>query len=217
MNIPFVGGVATLPGPGTGWVRSAKVSVPSGVSTQSFTVALNGTTIATITGDQTYGPLALVGNNVLTITANGGSSGQQALVEGSVYPYAPVPPTQETGLPWFNVVDYGADPTGQQDSTATIQAALNAANSGRVLQQTVVDHRDDQTRDRHERSLSRIRQARMTESDETSRHRRTSRCDKRTEFLGVDVYVHTPRIRWTPGITLSSTCLSRRRYIIRAP
>ena len=133
MNIPFVGGVATLPGPGTGWVRSAKVSVPSGVSTQSFTVALNGTTIATITGDQTYGPLALVGNNVLTITANGGSSGQQALVEGSVYPYAPVPPTQETGLPWFNVVDYGADPTGQQDSTATIQAALNAANSGSTV------------------------------------------------------------------------------------
>ena len=34
-----------------------------------------------------------------------------------------------TALPWFNVITYGADPTGATDSTTAIQNALNAANS----------------------------------------------------------------------------------------
>ena len=35
------------------------------------------------------------------------------------------------GVPWFDVTHraFGADPTGAQDSTAAIQAALNAANA----------------------------------------------------------------------------------------
>lgn len=38
-------------------------------------------------------------------------------------------PAAPTSWPVFNVIDYGADPTGEQDSTAAIQAAIDAAAS----------------------------------------------------------------------------------------
>src|SRR5258708_37541045 len=35
----------------------------------------------------------------------------------------------KSGRPWFDVIAFGADPTGVVDSTAAIQAAINAARS----------------------------------------------------------------------------------------
>ena len=92
-NVPFVNGVATCGGVGTGWVWNVKVQVPNGVSSQTFTVKIAGTTVATLTGSETYGPVALVGTDTMTVTASGGSAGQSVTLTGDVQPYTvPVNP-----------------------------------------------------------------------------------------------------------------------------
>lgn len=126
-NLPFpASGIVNAGGVGRGWVWMVQVQVPSGVSTQTFTVAIDGTTVATLTGDQKYGPIALVGTSTLTIS--GGQTGQDVQLTGNVFAYSPgpPPPPMQGGLV-FNVLDYGADPTGAQDSTAAIQSAWNDA------------------------------------------------------------------------------------------
>lgn len=95
--IPFVGNTAACGGVGTGFVWRVKVSVPSGVSSQTFTVAVNGTTVATLTGSASYGPFDLVGPDTLTVTANAAQSGQNVQLDGSVSPYSPIP-DRESGL-----------------------------------------------------------------------------------------------------------------------
>lgn len=86
-TVPFVNGVATCGGVGTGWVWNVKVQVQDGVSSQTFTVAISGTTVATLTGSETYGPVALIGTNTMTVTASGGSTGQSVTLTGDVRPY----------------------------------------------------------------------------------------------------------------------------------
>lgn len=46
------------------------------------------------------------------------------------HPVKPPVPSDSTTPDWFNVVDYGADPTGTNDSTTVIQSAINAVPSG---------------------------------------------------------------------------------------
>ena len=132
-NLPFpASGIVNAGGVGRGWVWMVQVQVPSGVSTQTFTVAVDGTTVATLTGAQKYGPIALVGTSTLTIS--GGQTGQDVQLTGNVFAYSPGPPLppMQGGLV-FNVLDYGADPTGVQDSTAAItQCCKDAAAVGAV-------------------------------------------------------------------------------------
>ena len=130
-NLPFpASGIVNAGGVGRGWVWMVQVQVPSGVSTQTFTVAVNGTTVATLTGAQKYGPIALVGTSTLTIS--GGQTGQDVQLTGNVFAYSPgpPPPPMQGGLV-FNVLDYGADPTGVQDSgPAFNQTVADCQNSG---------------------------------------------------------------------------------------
>ena len=86
-TVPFVAGVATCGGVGAGWVWNVKVQVQDGVSSQTFTVQVAGTTVATLTGSAPYGPIALVGTDTLTVSASGGSSGQFVTLTGDVQPY----------------------------------------------------------------------------------------------------------------------------------
>ena len=81
---PFVANVATCGGVGTGWVWNVKVYVADGVSTQTFTVAVNGTTVATLTGSESYGPFRVVGPDTLTVTANSASDTQVVTLDGNV-------------------------------------------------------------------------------------------------------------------------------------
>jgi hypothetical protein len=92
-TVPFVAGVATCGGVGAGWVWNVKVQVQDGVSSQTFTVKVAGNTVATLTGSETYGPVALVGTDTMTVTASGGSAGQSVTLTGDVQPYTvPVNP-----------------------------------------------------------------------------------------------------------------------------
>ena len=124
-NVPFVGNTAVCGVPGTGWEWNVTVSVPSAVSTQTFSVLVNGAVQATLTGDQIYGPIGLAGIELLTVTGTTVYTGQAVLVSGDVR-YVGVgeanPPPNS-----YNILDYGADPTGANDSTAAIQAADAAA------------------------------------------------------------------------------------------
>jgi hypothetical protein len=127
-TVPFVAGVATCGGVGAGWVWNVTVQVQDGVSSQTFTVKVAGNTVATLTGSAPYGPIALVGTDTLTVSASGGSSGQFVTLTGDVQPYTPPPPLppEEGGLV-YNILDYGADPTGRQDSYPAFEAAVAAA------------------------------------------------------------------------------------------
>lgn len=122
-NVPFVGNTAVCGVPGTGWEWNVTVSVPSAVSTQTFSVLVNGAVQATLTGDQIYGPIGLAGIELLTVTGTTVYTGQAVLVSGDVR-YVGVgeanPPPN-----FYNILDYGADPTGVNDSTGAIQQAVD--------------------------------------------------------------------------------------------
>ena len=96
---PFVANVATCGGVGAGWVWNVKVYVADGVSTQTFTVAVNGTTVATLTGSESYGPFRVVGPDTLTVTANSASDTQVVTLDGNVmYTNPPAITDPEHGL-----------------------------------------------------------------------------------------------------------------------
>ena len=102
------------------------VSVPSAVSSQTFTVLVNGVAQTTLTGSQVYGPIALEGQELLTVTGGTVYAGQSVLVAGEVrfvgVGEANPPPNV------YNVVEYGADPTGVNDSAAAINNAIFDCN-----------------------------------------------------------------------------------------
>ena len=109
------------------------VSVPSAVSSQTFTVLVNGVAQTTLTGSQVYGPIALEGQELLTVTGATVYAGQSVLVAGEVrfvgVGEANPPPNV------YNVLDYGADPTGVNDSSTALSnafAACQAAGGGIV-------------------------------------------------------------------------------------
>ena len=130
--IPFASGTAVCGVPGTGWQWMVTVSVPSAVSTQTFSVLVNGVAQTALTGSQVYGPIALEDQELLTVTGGTVYAGQSVLVAGDVR-YVGVgeanPPPNS-----FNVLAYGADPTGANDSTASWQAAAaDAQKQGGVV------------------------------------------------------------------------------------
>ena len=133
---PFVANVATCGGVGTGWVWNVKVYVADGVSTQTFTVAVNGTTVATLTGSESYGPFRVVGPDTLTVTANSASDTQVVTLDGNVvYTNPPDITDPEQGLvaPLTLPAESGKPLTTQGGNTlddgsgdATIKGTLSA-------------------------------------------------------------------------------------------
>ena len=145
---PFVANVATCGGVGTGWVWNVKVYVADGVSTQTFTVAVNGTTVATLTGSESYGPFRVVGPDTLTVTANSASDTQVVTLDGNVvYTNPPDITDPEQGLvapltlpaePGKPLITQGGNTLDDGSDHATLMAqyiALPAASLGPLAKQ----------------------------------------------------------------------------------
>lgn len=119
---------ATMPVVVSGWTNYVGVDDNgTGVDSPVYAASATGASSVQINDAYMHGATSALNDDGTNTILRVGSNVVYATGVSSA-PVRTVPSSASTGPNWFNVKDYGADGNGTTDDTASIQAAVNAAN-----------------------------------------------------------------------------------------